>query len=126
MFLAAITLSSIASLFYNFHHETNGLRRLEGSDCPKPAKPEGSVVLFIIGVLYFLIFMAIIADELFVPSLQLIAEGLKLSPNVAGATLMAAGGSSPELFTSLVGTFLMSDVGFGTIVSNISFHIGFS
>ena len=34
-----------------------------------------------------------------------------------GATFMAAGGSAPELFTSIVGVFLAgNDVGFGTIV----------
>ena len=41
---------------------------------------------------------------------------LNLSNDVAGATLMAAGGSAPELATSFVGTFQRSDVGFGTIV----------
>jgi len=37
----------------------------------------------------------------------------------AGATFMAAGGSAPELFTSIIGTFIAnSDVGFGTIVGS--------
>jgi Ca2+/Na+ antiporter len=35
----------------------------------------------------------------------IIAERWELSNDVAGATLMAAGGSAPELATSFVGTF---------------------
>jgi len=34
-----------------------------------------------------------------------ISEAMHLSPDVAGATFMAAGSSAPELFTSLVGVF---------------------
>merc|ERR1711871_1759995 len=43
----------------------------------------------------------------------------------AGATLMAAGGSMPELFTSFVGTFRNSAVGFGTIVGSAVFNVLF-
>ena len=32
-----------------------------------------------------------------------------MSEDVAGATLMAAGGSAPELFTSIIGTFQTFD-----------------
>jgi len=45
---------------------------------------------------------------------------------VAGATLMAAGGSAPELFTSVIGVFVArSDVGIGTIVGSAVFNIVF-
>lgn len=39
-----------------------------------------------------------------------------MSEDVAGATFMAAGSSAPELFTSVVGVTVESDVGIGTIV----------
>merc|ERR1711903_285900 len=52
-------------------------------------------------------------------------EKFDISPDVAGATLMAAGGSAPELFTSLIGTFSGSDVGFGTIVGSAVFNVLF-
>eukprot|EP00586_Coscinodiscus_wailesii_P010071 CAMPEP_0172516270 /NCGR_PEP_ID=MMETSP1066-20121228/274793_1 /TAXON_ID=671091 /ORGANISM="Coscinodiscus wailesii, Strain CCMP2513" /LENGTH=174 /DNA_ID=CAMNT_0013297665 /DNA_START=64 /DNA_END=585 /DNA_ORIENTATION=+ len=45
--------------------------------------------------------------------------------DVAGATLMAAGGSAPELATSIVGTFQESAVGFGTIVGSAVFNVLF-
>ena len=45
---------------------------------------------------------------------------------MAGATFMAAGGSAPELFTSIIGVFIaFSDVGIGTIVGSAVFNILF-
>ena len=76
-------------------------------------------------MLYLFIGLAIIADDFFCPALDVLAEKLGLSNDVAGATLMAAGGSAPELFANLVGTFLRSDVGFGTIVGSAVFNVLF-
>ena len=60
------------------------------------------------------------------PSLDEITERLNVSEDVAGATLMAAGGSAPELFTSFIGTFIAkSDVGLGTIVGSAVFNVLF-
>jgi len=69
--------------------------------------------------------LALVCDEFFVPALECLADNFALSPDVAGATLMAAGGSAPELFTSLIGTFKRSDVGFGTIVGSAVFNVLF-
>ena len=69
--------------------------------------------------------LAIICDEMFVPSLEVLSDQLNMGPDVAGATLMAAGGSAPELFTSAIGTFQESDVGFGTIVGSAVFNVLF-
>ena len=102
-----------------------GGRRLDGGSCPSPADPKPLVAGYIVGVLWLFVGLAIVADELFVPSLDLIAERWGLSEDVAGATLMAAGGSSPELFTSAVGTFLRSSVGFGAIVGSAVFNVLF-
>ena len=63
--------------------------------------------------------MAIICDDFFVPSLEAISEKLDLSEDVAGATFMAAGSSAPELFTSVAGVGVESDVGIGTIVGSV-------
>lgn len=78
-----------------------------------------------LALLYLFVGIAIVCDELFVPALEIIAEDLKLSNDVAGATLMAAGGSAPELATSFVGVFKRSDVGFGTIVGSAVFNVLF-
>jgi sodium/potassium/calcium exchanger 1 len=85
----------------------------------------GGVILYILGSLYMFFAIAIVCDEFFVPSLEIIAERLNLSNDVAGATLMAAGGSAPELFTSFIGTFGNSAVGFGTIVGSAVFNVLF-
>ena len=70
--------------------------------------------------------IAIVCDEFFVPSIEVIVESLNMSPDVAGATFMAAGGSAPELFTSFFGTFVSkSSVGFGTIVGSAVFNVLF-
>merc|ERR1719400_2172841 len=70
--------------------------------------------------------LAIVCDEFFVPSLDVIIEKLGISEDVAGATFMAAGGSAPELFTSVIGVFIaFSDVGIGTIVGSAVFNILF-
>ena len=95
------------------------------SDCVAPANPKQLAAVYAMGVLYLFIALAIIADDFFCPSLDVIADWLKLSPDVSGATLMAAGSSAPELFTSAVGTFLRSDVGFGTIVGSAVFNLLF-
>lgn len=100
-------------------------RRLEGDECPLPADPKWTIALYILGVCYMFIGLAIIADDFFVPTLDLISEVWELPADVAGATLMAAGGSSPELFTSAMGTFLRSSVGFGAIVGSAVFNLLF-
>ena len=70
--------------------------------------------------------LAIVCDEFFVPSLDVIIEQIGCSEDVAGATFMAAGGSAPELFTSVIGVFIASsDVGIGTIVGSAVFNILF-
>jgi len=87
---------------------------------------QGAVILYIIGVFYTFLAIAIICDEFFVPAIDVVVEKLNMSPNTAGATFMAAGGSAPELFTSFIGTFISRDsVGFGTIVGSAVFNVLF-
>lgn len=86
----------------------------------------GWVALHIIGMMYMFIALAIVCDEFFVPALGVITDKLAISDDVAGATFMAAGGSAPELFTSLIGVFIAhSNVGIGTIVGSAVFNILF-
>ena len=108
-------------------------RRLEeeddGSICDDLTKadPGWMATFYGIGVLYMFLALAIVCDEFFVPALEEMASPrrMNLSMDVAGATLMAAGGSAPELFTSLFGTFQESSIGFGTIVGSAVFNVLF-
>ncbi|XP_029695867.1 sodium/potassium/calcium exchanger 2 isoform X6 [Takifugu rubripes] len=86
----------------------------------------GAAVLHAFGMIYMFIALAIVCDEFFVPALTVITEKLSISDDVAGATFMAAGGSAPELFTSIIGIFIShSNVGIGTIVGSAVFNILF-
>lgn len=89
-------------------------------------KRHGAVLLHIFGVVYSFFALAIVCDEFFVPALDVIIDILDITPDVAGATFMAAGGSAPELFTSIMGVFVsFDDVGIGTIVGSAVFNILF-
>lgn len=89
-------------------------------------RKQGAVALHILGVIYMFVALAIVCDEFFVPSLDVIIEKLDIADDVAGATFMAAGGSAPELFTSVIGVFVsFDDVGIGTIVGSAVFNILF-
>lgn len=91
------------------------------------ADPKWFAAVMALGVLYMFLALAIACDEFFVPALEEMSSPrrLNLSMDVAGATLMAAGGSAPELFTSAFGTFSESSIGFGTIVGSAVFNVLF-
>jgi len=93
----------------------------------QPPDPVWLVILYILGILYTFLALAIVCDEFFVPALEELSgpHRMNLSMDVAGATLMAAGGSAPELATSLIGTFKQSEIGFGTIVGSAVFNVLF-
>ncbi|XP_053136702.1 sodium/potassium/calcium exchanger 4 isoform X2 [Hemicordylus capensis] len=87
-------------------------------------RQQGAILLHILGALYMFYALAIVCDDFFVPSLEKICEKLHLSEDVAGATFMAAGSSTPELFASVIGVFIThGDVGVGTIVGSAVFNI---
>jgi len=108
---------------------TRQLTEQSTSDCPpkSPADPVWFSLWYAIGMIYMFLALAIVCDEFFVPALEEMSneQHLNLSMDVAGATLMAAGGSAPELFTSFVGTFKQTDIGIGTIVGSAVFNVLF-
>lgn len=108
---------------------TNPNSNNDQDDCiaTKVAHPSWLALFYAIGVIYMFLALAVVCDEFFVPALEEISSEhhLNLSMDVAGATLMAAGGSAPELFTSFVGTFQQSDIGIGTIVGSAVFNVLF-
>lgn len=70
--------------------------------------------------------LAEIGDKYFVPSLDKISKKLSLSHDMAGATLMAAGSSAPEIFVALMALFRPGDhgdLGVGTIVGSAIFNL---
>jgi len=133
----AVSLVSLIAAFsaYNYYTKDGIIdtgRRLSEIDrnlavFQDKADPTWLIAVYATGILYLFLALAIVCDEYFVPALEEMSgeNQLNLSLDVAGATLMAAGGSAPELFTSLFGTFSESSVGFGTIVGSAVFNVLF-
>jgi Ca2+/Na+ antiporter len=86
----------------------------------------GAIILPIFVIFLMFYGLAISCDKYFQPALEAICEHLNMGDDVAGATFMAAGGSAPELATSMLGVFVSkSDVGIGTIVGSAVFNVLF-
>ncbi|XP_022918371.1 probable sodium/potassium/calcium exchanger CG1090 isoform X2 [Onthophagus taurus] len=98
---------------------------------PKPlmgptARKSGGIIIHVLVAIYTFIGLAIVCDEYFVASLDRICEELKLSPDVAGATFMAAGSSAPELATVIIGVFFAKDdIGISGVIGSAVFNIMF-
>jgi hypothetical protein len=126
-------LDGYNSSLHHHHHSKVGLHIMDEKTPLFPIdlfsiqeRRHGAVILHILGVIYMFVALAIVCDEFFVPSLDVIIEKLEIADDVAGATFMAAGGSAPELFTSIIGVFVsFDDVGIGTIVGSAVFNILF-
>lgn len=87
---------------------------------------DGAVFIHILLALYLFGALAIICDDYFVASLEVICDELNMKEDVAGATFMAVGSSAPEFCTTLIGVFIAkSDVGVGTIVGSAVFNLLF-
>lgn len=133
-FVIILLLYSLWQHYSSSQNNNNHRQLIEEEDdddlCPdiNKADPAWLSIFYLLGVFYTFIAIAIVCDELFVPTLEEIASDrhLNLSMDVAGATLMAAGGSAPELFTSIFGTFVQhSEVGIGTVVGSAVFNVLF-
>lgn len=76
-----------------------------------------STVITLIIVSYLFLFLVKVCDCYFISTIKVIGRKIGLSSDVAGATLMAAAVSSPDLFMNIIGTFVTEgDIGIGTIV----------
>ena len=75
-------------------------------------------------MMYLFFGLGFVCEEYFVASIEMIIETYSIPPDVAGATLMAAGSSSPELFAELVGCFVSesNSAGTGTVIGSAIFN----
>nr|CAD7425572.1 unnamed protein product [Timema monikensis] len=90
------------------------------------ARKNGGLILHVLAAVYTFLGLAIVCDDYFVSSLDRICEELKLSPDVAGATFMAAGSSAPELATVVIGVFFaQDDIGVSGVIGSAVFNIMF-
>ena len=83
------------------------------------------IVYSILLIISFYI-LAEVGDKYFIPSLDKISKKLNMSHDMAGATLMAAGSSAPEIFVAIMAIFRAGDhddIGVGTIVGSAIFNL---
>lgn len=134
VFVAGLCVATVNVLWTAESNAVPQRRRLDGQ-FPKDlllTEPYGEsenkhlILAHILGIVYMFTGLSIICDEYFVPALEVMVDRWEIIEDVAGATFMAAGGSAPELFTSIMGVFVSeNDVGFGTIVGSAVFNVLF-
>jgi Ca2+/Na+ antiporter len=96
----------------------------KGVTCCGQMDSYAGVAFYFLVTLYTFLALAIICDDYFCESLEVISERLGLSDDVAGATFMAVGSSAPELFTAIVTTLITGgSEGIGTICGSAVFNI---
>ncbi|KAL0491775.1 13 TM domain-containing transmembrane protein [Acrasis kona] len=79
-------------------------------------------ILMILFVLILFYMLGDTAETYFTPSLIKISDYLRLSPNIAGVTLLALGNGAPDLITIVVGVFKGSaELGFGIPIGGGTF-----
>ena len=83
----------------------------------------GGFIILTVTVIAMFWALALVCEDYFVPALNVLCEEWNIPSDVAGATFMAAGASSPELFTSLIGLLIYdSNIGVGTVVGSEIFN----
>jgi Ca2+/Na+ antiporter len=83
----------------------------------------GGFIIFFLFVAMSFWGLAVVCEDYFVPALNLLCDDLKLDNDVAGATIMAAGNSSPELFACMISLFVTKTaLGAGTAIGSAIFN----
>lgn len=126
-----------ASSSYSWQHQQQRATALLTLPCVPPSIDEfprdpftqeqrlqGWLAVHFVVLAYLCCMLAIVCDEYFVPCLERLSDALKISSDVAGATVMAVGTSSPELYSAIIGSFVTEgDIGVGAIVGSAVFNI---
>eukprot|EP01129_Flabellula_baltica_P013819 TRINITY_DN6499_c0_g3_i1.p1 TRINITY_DN6499_c0_g3~~TRINITY_DN6499_c0_g3_i1.p1 ORF type:complete len:493 (-),score=83.58 TRINITY_DN6499_c0_g3_i1:16-1494(-) len=97
---------------------------LNGDVCDSAFEVNGGFVVYMIGVCFMFLGLAVICEGEFKDVLSTIADKMNMELDVVGASFMAAGSSSPELFMSFVAIFRpRDDIGASTIIGSAIFNI---
>lgn len=116
--------------------DSGGVKRQGTTACTRPAieqfprslfdqrqRKAGAVLFYAVGAIYSFLALAAVCDDYFVPSLEVTAHALGLSEDVAGATLLAAGSSAPELATTILAVFVTKDdIGISGVIGSAVFN----
>lgn len=100
------------------------LAGLVGEGCSADFDLQGGFLLYAAAVLYAFYILAKVCDGHLTLALEFIVARLKISEDVAGATFLAVASSAPELFCSILATFiLVGPSGVGNIVGSAVFNL---
>ena len=79
---------------------------------------------YVVAYLYLALGLSVLTDGPFMDTLDGLVRRYRLPSDVAGATLLAMASSAPELFTSVLDTFVFQNhIGIGTIIGSAIFNL---
>ena len=99
--VAVAALSNHATSRRGLHGEVEEECKSNPIADPLNLQEKWQAALYGLGFLYICLGIAMVCEEYFVTALNELIEVNGISPDVAGATFMAAGSSSPEVFSAL-------------------------
>jgi len=92
--------------------------------CDTAFDQNGGVAVYILLIVYTFYLLARLCDDFLMVALERICNRLGLTPDIAGATFLALASSAPEIFTSIVTTFvIVSAGGVGCIAGSAIFNL---
>ena len=114
-------------------NEVSLIAAIDGADCTEDSlMGYWGLLIWIPFALYLMVGQFVICEEYFVPILAQLGDRWQMAEDVQGATLLAVGSSSPELFTAVLGVILYPDdnpgpgTNVGSAVFNMCIIIGLS
>eukprot|EP01084_Bolivina_argentea_P257055 432975_1 len=108
-------------------NEISIIAAIDGIDCSAHESVLGyyGLIIWISLAIYLMIGQFVICEEYFVPILSALGDRWHMPEDVQGATLLAVGSSSPELFTAILGVIFYphDNPGPGTNVGSAVFNM---
>jgi len=111
---------------FGFANELSLILVIDGEGCGEESNMGWiGFPIWVLLAVYLMAGQFVICEEYFVPILAQLGNRLKMEEDVQGATLLAVGSSSPELFTALIGAILYpeANVGPSTNVGSAVFNL---
>lgn len=121
-------------MLFGFTDEISVIAMIDGEGCESEESVFGyyGLILWSLIAMYLMAGQFVICEEYFVPILARLGGRWKMAEDVQGATLLAVGSSSPELFTAVLGAVLYPDdnpgpsTNVGSAIFNLCIIIGLS
>ena len=110
---------------YGLLNEVSIINAMDGSDNCQDGSYLGywGLIFWIFIDVFFFIGLYVLCEEYFVPTMMYVSKRLELSEDIAGASFMAMGSSSPELFVGLIGVIFYEDENPGNLMIYIDIMI---